>query len=417
MANTVITPSIIAREALRHLENHTVMASLVHREYRPEFSGGQGDSITIRKPVKFTVTDGATRVNQDVTEQSTTITIDKRKHVSFSFSSAELTLDVEDFSERYIKGPAIQLANQVDRDLVLEAQNAFFNQVGSAGTSMSAFTDLTEVAERLDRMSVPDDGYRNLVVAPADRWALAATIGGAGSSSIFNEEMVEGMVRRGYLGQMAGLRIHGNQNVGQHTVGARGNAADAVGDVAGAPSNGASSIAFDGAGSSVANYLRQGDVITFAGVSAVNDISRESDGRRAEFVVTADVTTSGLAGTIPIYPALNDGSTTATAAYQNVTALPADNAAISVAKTTSGGAASASHVNNIAFHRDALALVTVPLVLPDSANEKARMNWNGFSIRVVKDYDIDADLDVIRMDILYGVDAIYPELGLKAWGA
>jgi hypothetical protein len=112
-----------------------------------------------------------------------------------------------------------------------------------------------------------------------------------------------------------------------------------------------------------------------------------------------------------VFPDLNDGSTVSTAAFQTVTALPADNAAITIV-----GASAAVHPHNLAFHKNALALVTVPLELPDSAVFKARADWRGFSIRVIKDYDITNDLEIIRLDILYGVKAIYPELGVKVIG-
>ena len=421
MANTLITPSLIAQKALFHLENHTVMAGLSHRDYKSEFKGGQGDTVTIRKPVKFVVSDGATRVNQDATETSTSIVIDKRKHVSFEFTSEEYTLDVEDFTDRYIKPAAIALANQVDVDLFTTAQENFFNVVGVAGTNPSAFSDLTAVAKRLDRLAVPDDGYRNLIVDTDARWDVAATLGAAGASSVYDSGIVGPMVRRGYLGQLAGLRIHGDQNVQVWTAGARPRSAGGVGNVNGTLTNGASSVAFDGAGSSTAQYLRKGDVITFAGVNAVNPVAPYADdGRLAEFVVTEDVTTSGSAGTIPIYPAINDGSgaNSQNPALKTCTAIPADNAAISVVLgATNGADADTGYKQHIAFHKNALALVMVPLDMPRSVVEKARMDWNNMSIRVIMDYDSTNDKEICRLDILYGVKAIYPELGVRLMGA
>ena len=113
MANTLITPDIVAKEALMQLENNCVMGGLVHREYKKEFVK-VGDSVSIRKPVKFTASTGATRVNQDVQEASTPFTIDQRKHVSWKFSTNDLTLSVEEYSERYIKPATIALANAID---------------------------------------------------------------------------------------------------------------------------------------------------------------------------------------------------------------------------------------------------------------------------------------------------------------
>ena len=152
-------------------------------------------------------------------------------------------------------------------------------------------------------------------------------------------------------------------------------------------------------------------MITIAGVNAVNPVSRADTGVLAEFTVLADANSDGSGNvSLSVYPALNDGSTNA--AYQNVTALPADNAAI----TFKTGAASAVVPQNLAFHSNALALVTVPLELPDSVSFKARMDWRGYSIRIIKDYDIANDEEIIRMDVLYGVKAIYPDLGVRMLG-
>ena len=119
MANTLITPAIIAKEALFHLENNVIMGQKVHRQYKKEFVK-IGDTVTIRKPVKFTVTDGAVRSNQDVIEETTSIVIDQRKHVSWSFSTQDLTLTIEEYAERYIKPAMINLANTIDRSLCVE---------------------------------------------------------------------------------------------------------------------------------------------------------------------------------------------------------------------------------------------------------------------------------------------------------
>jgi len=402
MANTLITPSIIAQEALFQLENNCVMGDKVHREYKDEFVK-IGATVTIRKPVKFVVTDGATRSNQDVIEETTSITVDKRKHVSWKFSSQDLTLTIDEYSERYIKPAMIQLANQIDVDVAREGALKFHNLVGTPGSTPNSFEDLAAAAQRHDEQAVPDDGNRCLVLNPAARWGMAG-----GLKDLFNMEMVDDTVRKGRLGEVAGYMIYGDQNIYNHTVGAY-DGTPLVNDAS--FTNDTNIVAFDGAVSNVAGYLKEGDIITIAGVNDINPVSRDDLGYLKQFVVLSDVTTAGLAGNITVYPDLNDGSTSSTAAYQTVTALPADNAAITVV-----GTASTTYPQNLAFHTNALALVTVPLELPDSATFKARADWRGYSIRVVKDYDIDNDEEIIRLDVLYGVDAIYPELGVRVTG-
>lgn len=407
MANTIINPSIIAKEALFHLENNVIAGDKVHRQYKKEFVK-IGDTVTIRKPVKFVVSDGATRVNQDVIEETTSIVINQRKHVSWNFSTQDLTLTIEEYAERYIKPAMIVLANNIDEKVLEEGSLEFFNSVGTPGTTPADFTVLAAAGQKMDEEPVPDDGQRCLILNPAARWSLADGLGGTGSGGIFNAEIVHGMVRRGRLGEIANFDIYGDQNVRAHTVGTH-SGTPLVNDAAFA--NDTNVIAIDGMVGSVTGALKKGDVITIAGVNSVNDVSKQDTGVLQQFVVLADADTTAGALSVTVFPDLNDGSTSSTAAFQTVSALPANNAAITIV-----GTSAEVFPHNLAFHRNALALVTVPLELPDSAVFKARADWRGYSIRVIKDYDIANDQEIIRLDILYGVKAIYPELGVKMAG-
>ena len=172
MANTIITPALIAKEAMLQLENNMVMANNVHREYKQAFVK-VGDTVSIRRPVKFSVTNGATMTKQDVEEAKDTIVISKRKHVGWGFASLDATLSIEEYSERYIKPAFIVLANQVDTDLC-SLYNDVWNWVGRPGQTVNSFSDLSKAPQRLDEMSVPTD-RRKGVLAPADTWAMAGS--------------------------------------------------------------------------------------------------------------------------------------------------------------------------------------------------------------------------------------------------
>lgn len=429
MTNDVITPSIIAKEALFHLENNVIMGQKVHRQYKKEFVK-IGDSVTIRKPVKFSVTDGATRSNQDVIEETTSITINQRKHVSWNFTTQDLTLTIEEYAERYIKPAMIVLANNVDRALCVEGATQFFNATNvpltGAFPTPNAFSFLSDIGQKMDEEPVPDDGMRCLVLNPAARWGLSNGMGGTGSGGIFNAEIVGGMVRKGRLGEIANFDIYGDQNIANHTTGTFG-AAGTVSIDQTAPTDPLSTIHMDGFTATTGGVVA-GDVFTIAGVNSVNDVSKEDTGQLQQFVVTATQLADGTGDAdISFYPRINAEAATQvaastsgsnpnfngdTGAYKTVTAYPADNAAV-----TFMGAPSSTYAQNLAFHHNALALVTVPLELPDSAVFKARADWRGFSIRVIKDYDIDTDQEIIRLDILYGVKAIYQELGVRMFGA
>lgn len=404
MANAIITPDIIAKEAIMQLENNLVMGNNVHREYKKEFVK-VGDTVNVRMPVDFTVTDGATRSNQDVVEKNSNVVVDQRKHVSWKFSTQDLTLSVEQYSERYIKPAMIRLANTVDSSLA-GLYKKVYHAAGTAGTPPATFAALAGVAQKMDEVAVPDDGQRKLVLNPAAHWGMAD-----GLKGVYNQKRVEEMIGRGYLGQIANFNIFGDQNIKSHTKGvATGTplvkgAAQSVtyASLTSGSSFWQSTLATDGWTVSTTGILKEGDLFTIAGVYSVNPISKESTGQLQQFTVLADADSDGTGNaTLTVSPPI-----IASGVHQTVTAAPADNAAITVTN---------SHAANMAFHKNAFALVMCPLELPDSAGFKARETHNGMSVRVVKDYDIDSDEEIIRLDILYGVKAVDPRLAARLLG-
>lgn len=413
MANTIITPSVIAKEALAQLENNLVLSNQVHREYKKEFTGGVGESVSIRKPVKFYTADGATRENQNVEEKSTSISVNQRKHVSWKFSTQDLTLSIEEYSERYIKPAMITLANTMDAS-GHALYKRVWNSVGTPGTTPSSFGNVANAAQRLDEMAVMADN-RTMMLNPAAHYAVAGdqlTLDAVGTmgKSAYEDAMV---------GRIAKFATFSTQNVSNHTVGVATGSPKVNGgsqNVTYANTTGANTqtLNTDGWTNSTSGILKAGDVFTIAGVYAVNPVPGEgSTGKQVlpylqQFTVIADADSGASTGpaALTISPAIiTDGP------FQTVSAAPADNADITVLGT--GGTA---YPQNMGFHKNAFALVTVPLEMPDGAAFKARESHNGLSLRVVKDYDIDSDEDIIRIDSLYGWDAIYPDLACRLWG-
>jgi hypothetical protein len=206
------------------------------------------------------------------------------------------------------------------------------------------------------------------------------------------------------LGNIAGADIYASQNVPTWTYGPRGGAPL----VNGAGQTG-TSLVTDGWTAAAATRVAVGDVFTIASVFAVNPVNKQSTGQLRQFVVASGSNTaSDGAGnlTLTISPPI-----TTSGAYQTVTAGAADNAAL-----TFVGTASTSYPHNGMFHRDAFALVTVPLELPRGATFKARASYDGVSVRVINDYDIDNDRDIIRLDVMYGTKTLYPELACRIVG-
>lgn len=396
MANTIITPDVIAKEALMQLENNCVMGKLVHREYKKEFVK-VGDSVSVRKPVKFSASDGATRVNQDVQEASTPFTIDKRKHVSWKFATNDLTLSIDQYSDRYIQPAMIALANAIDSDLLGLYKNVAQN-VGD-GLTPATFLEFADAARRLNDAAAPQES-RRLVLDPAGSLYAAEMLKG-----LYQPELVKGAVRGMKIGPIAGMDTYMDQNVKSHVEGVWGGtplvngAGQEVTYATATHTSGSTqqSLNVDGLTAST-GVVKAGDKFTIAGVFAVNPVSKDTLSFLQEFTVITGGTAGATTGpvTITISPAIITSG-----AFQTVSAAPADNAAITL---------TGDYVANLAFHKNAFGLVTVPLEMPDGAAWKARESHNGYSVRVVKDYDVDTDEDIIRLDIMYGVKSLYPEL-------
>lgn len=384
MGNTVITSQMIANEALMQVKNNMVMGNRVHREYKDEFAK-VGSTVSIRKPVKFEAKDGATRVSQDVSEATVPFVINKRKHVSWAFSTQDLTLSIEEYSKRYITPAAIALANIVDADLC-DLYKGVHQSSGAAATTPATFKAFAGASTELNRFSVPMDS-RALVLDPDAELNAADVLKG-----LFNPAMVEDAVRNIATGRIANMTTYMDQNIKTHTAGT----ADANYDVNGADQTGNSVNVDTGSGT-----LLEGDLFTFASVYSVNPVSRESTGNLKTFTVVS--TTGGATVTNIVFepPIITEG------AYKNVTNAPADGDDLVL---------TATHQANLGFHRNAFGLVVVPLEMPDGAAFKARQTADNLSIRVLKSYDIDEDEDIIRIDILYGVKDIYPEFACRLLG-
>jgi hypothetical protein len=389
-ANSVLTPSLISKETLVMLENNLVAAGKVNRQFENQFVK-IGSTLTVRKPNRFKVVSGPGLQIQDVVEPSTSITISNQKHVDFQFSNQELTLVIEEFSERYLKPAAAELANQLDYD-VISNFTSVFNEVGTPGTVPANFAALAAVGQRMDEGAVPQDG-RVLMLNPAAYWSMAN-----GLTGLYVQSVAEPALK-GFLAKIANFEIYLDQNVQVQTVGAYAGS----GVVNGASQTG-SSLATNGWSNSITGLLNVGDVFTIAGVYAVNPKSRQSTGSLQNFVVTATVSSNGSgAATIPIYPAI-----VTTGAYQTVSNSPANSAAITVK-----GTASTQYAQNLGFVKDAFGLVTVPLELPEGVDFKARQEYKGISMAIIRAFDIQNYVFPCRIDILYGTTAYYPELAVR----
>jgi hypothetical protein len=393
---------MITKESLRVLENNLSFTKGVNRNYDDQFaqSGAKiGDTLNIRKPARYVGRTGAAISIEDQTETSVPLQLDTQFGVDVSFTTKDLTLSLDEFSDRVIKPAMATIANKIDLDGMAQYKN-IYNAIGTPGTTPSTLRAFLDAGAKMDYEATPRDGLRSVVIDPVCQASMVDTLKGLFQSSTQISEQYE----KGNMGLAAGFKWSMDQNVNSHTVGPLGGTPL----VNGASQTG-STLVTDGWTASAASRLKKGDVFTIANVYAVNPQNRQSTGQLRQFVVTADVSSDGSGNaSIPISPAI-----TTSGQFQTVNAGPADNAALTVL-----GAAGVVSPAGLAFHRDAFVLGCADLILPQGVDMAARMSskQTGVSVRAVRQYNISTDQIPCRFDVLYGWKTVYPELACRIQG-
>jgi hypothetical protein len=413
MSNTTLTADIIAKEAVAILENELVMANLVHRGYEEEFTkkvNGYtvGETVSIKRPTDFTVRDGAVAAVQDVVEGKTVFTVDKQKGVDFKFTSQELTLQIGELGERVIKPAMVQLANQIDRD-VMALYKYVPNHVTIPSGGINSFDDFGLAAKRLDLIGVPS-GDRSAVLSPTDTWAMLGS-----QTALYMQDVAKGAYREASLGRIGGIDTYMSQNVPSHTTGARTgtDVTDFTGQTyllghtwANSKDSSAVTIHIDGAASDVAAYWKAGDTFTVADVYDVNPVTKAPLPHLKSFTVMADATSASSEGDLTIWPPMIFDGAQQTCYLS--TGTVEDNV------VTYQGVASTAYTQNLFFHKNAFGLVMVPMVSPPGASDVGRRTYKGISVRVIPYYDGTNDASNWRLDVLYGTKVIDPRLAVRA---
>lgn len=402
MANSLLTIDMITRKSLAILENNLVLSRNINRQYDDSFAveGAKiGSSLRIRLPDRVLVTDGAALQTQDDNEQYTTLTVSTQKHVGINFTSAELSMQLDDFADRVLKPRISQLASSIDAD-VANVFASVGNSVGTPGTTPATALVMLQAQQKMNEAAAPMSP-RYLTVNPAANAALVNGLSGFfNPSDSISRQFKSGMMGENVLGYE---EVNMSQSIKAFQVGSR----TATGGTTSAAvtTEGATTIAITGAGAS--GTVKVGDVFTVASCFAVNPQTRESTGSLFQFVALADVTLDGSgAGTITVAPMYSAAHPLAT-----VLSLPATSSAVVFM-----GAASTTYPQNIAYHKDAFTLATADLILPQGVDMASRANHNGISMRIVRQYDINNDRMPCRVDVLYGYAAIRPQLACRVWG-
>lgn len=401
MSNSLLTIDMITAKALEILENNLVITRNVNRQYDDSFAqeGAKiGTTLRIRLPDRALVTDGAALNVQDDNEQYTTLTVSSQKHIGVNFTTAELTMQLDDFAERVLKPRVSQLAASVDAD-VANAYKSIYASVGTPGTTPASSLVLLQAQQKLNELATPMDPRYATVNPAANAGLVEGMKGFFNPTGTISRQFKSGMMGEGVLGYD---EINMSQSIKMHTTGTRTGSHTVTSTVS---TQGQSTINITGTGSQT---IAAGDVFTIADVYAVNPQTRESTGSLQQFVCTALNTAAGGAYTnVAISPPIY----TSASALATVNSFPQANAVV-----TFVGSASTQYPQNLVYHKDAITFATADLVMPQGVDMASRKVHNGISLRVVRQYDINNDRLPCRIDVLYGYSVIRAPMAARIWG-
>lgn len=383
MSNTLLTNDIILRTALMEFENNLILGKLARRDYEKDFKNTTGSNIRIRKPTRYETRTGSTIAPQDINSQYTNITVGEMIGVDVVVTSTQLSLELDDFKREVMNPSMVSLANRVDSDLY-NLTTSISNFVGTAGTRPNSFSVARDAAAILNSLGVPGGKDRFMLLESFDASALQTAL-----YNSFNEKFNKEIILNGEMGNLAGFDCYEVQNaispaIGTETSGLGTPAISGPGQIG-------TTLNLDGLTNG--SVINAGRSFTIAGVYMLNPTSRNSTGKLAQFVVMQNAIVSG--GAVSLTININDSGIVLTGPYRNVTNAPADNALVTFVDQANF---------NIAFHKEAFALVTVKM--DESANGQGAFQRNlvnpksKINIRMTRQYKIENDQHVIRFDIL-----------------
>lgn len=390
MPNTILTPDMITKEALKVLHEKLVFINKINTQYDSSFGkkGAQiGESLRIKKPAKFKTRIGKTYAAQEVIESSINLALTHQMGIDADFTDEDLSLNIDDFSKQFIEPAMAQLATSVEAtvlEAILLAGNSIYNASGLT------YKDTLKARKSLNYSLAPA-ADRMFILDPATTIEIVDELKGLFQDST----QISKQYREGLLGVTSGFNFYESNIMPLYT-----NPADIVGTVTVA--EGASTATFAGLGASVT--IPKGFRFTVAGLYKVHAETKRAYNELYEFVTLADMDTNGSgAGSVairPVYASTSD-------ARQNASGTLPTAAAITVA-----GAANEVKRSAIAFTKDAFTFATAPLNIPKGTDMASQMVYDGISLRFVRDFDIsDGDIKA-RFDIIFGFTPLYEEFSV-----
>lgn len=407
MANTNSVIDMVAKEALRLAHEKATFIGTVNRSYDDSFAKTGykiGNTLRVRNPNQYTVSTSSRVMDvQDQNSDTQTITLGSQYHVDMRFNSAELTLDIDELSDRYIDPAMSVLVSKIDGECIQTATKETFNTAGTAGTVVgtvtSGFSDTTALGQaraKLNQGLAPKDRNRAVQM---DSVTMASVSNGI-KGLFLPRDQVEKSFTEGFIARTAMADFYENERTWSLT-----NISDVTG------TTDASSLVTDG-GTTVDMHTTVaspavGAVFTIAGVYACHPETKAAYSHLQQFVITA---TSAGAG-VTVSPTIYLGLSATTAAKQNVCKSDGTKLALTDFNSqtlTFVGSASATYRQNLMYHKDAFAFVTADLPLMDDAQKCVRMNKDGIALRVWQASDIRNDELLMRIDIAWGFKTVRP---------
>ena len=396
MANSLLTVQQITREALRVLHQKLTFIGSINRQYDSQYAkeGAKiGSDLKIRLPNQYTVTTGAVMSAQETDEQSTTLSVSTQKHVGINFSTAELTLSLDDFSSRILEPAMAVLAASMEADAYSMYKDV--DQIVDSDAVALAFSDILKGRKALNDALAPMDNNRTALLSTTH----AVKIVDALKTLQEDSGSLSKQYREGRMYRAAGFDFSESTHANDHTTGTAAKTTGYVMNTSTGLTSGSGTLTISGGSTT---FLK-GDVITIADVYRVHPETKVSTGALQQFVVTEDSGTS--ATSLKVSPA-----PVTSGARQNVS-LTSPGASKALVKV--GAGASERLNSSMVYHRDAFAFASADLVMPKGIDFAAREVYDGISMRIVRQYDIVNDKLPCRVDVLYGYKAIRPQLACR----
>jgi hypothetical protein len=390
MSNTILTPTAVTREILRILHQKATFLGSINRQYDDSFakSGAKiGDSLKIRLPNQYTVRTGKTLDVQDTSEESVTLQVATQKGVDINFSSAELTLSLDDFSKRILDPAVSVLVAAIESDALSMRKDVYqqANNTAAAITMANVLGGVKKLNDSLTPMS-----SRHALLSNNDQAEIVNAYKG-----LFQDSGQLGkQYREGEMGRHAGLDFAASSHLSTQT---RGDAASYVVNTSTGITSGTATITTTGG----TGTINRGEIFTVVGVNMVHPETKEDLGVLQQFVVTTTATAAGAWAVSPT----------------PITSGPKQNVVINSAGASKTvvivGTASTNYGQSMVYHQDAFTFATADLIMPGGVDFARREQLDGVSVRIVRAYDINNDNMPCRLDVLYGYKTIRPQLAAR----